>query len=147
SDARHQRGDRLRTRLVCRRLAEAAGLSGGTERRDEDHPRAVCGSVNMRRQPDDLCAVFAESGVMNTPVIEAHALTKTFGTTTALAGVDLAVARGESIAIMGASGSGKTTLLHVLAGIIAPDAGRVVFCPASGSAVGSDERRVGQEGR
>ena len=72
---------------------------------------------------------------MNTPVIEAHALTKTFGTTTALAGVDLAVARGESIAIMGASGSGKTTLLHVLAGIIAPDAGRVVFCPASGSAV------------
>lgn len=72
---------------------------------------------------------------MNTPVIEAHALTKTFGTTTALAGVDLAVARGESIAIMGASGSGKTTLLHVLAGIIAPDAGRVVFSPASGSAV------------
>lgn len=70
---------------------------------------------------------------MNTPVIEAHALIKTFGTTRALAGVDLAIHRGESVAIMGASGSGKTTLLHVLAGITAPDAGSVVFRPAEGA--------------
>jgi putative ABC transport system ATP-binding protein len=72
---------------------------------------------------------------MNSPVIEAHALTKSFGPTRALAGVDLAIARGESVAIMGASGSGKTTLLHVLAGITAPDTGSVVFHPAHGSAI------------
>src|SRR5690606_26312290 len=35
--------------------------------------------------------------------------------------------------IMGASGSGKTTLLHVLAGITAPDGGRVRYTPAAGS--------------
>jgi putative ABC transport system ATP-binding protein len=69
---------------------------------------------------------------MNIPVIEAHALTKTFGMTRALAGVDLAIHRGESVAIMGASGSGKTTLLHVLAGITTPDAGSVVFRPTEG---------------
>ena len=80
---------------------------------------------------------------MNTPVLHAQSLTKTFGTTTALAGVDLTVVRGESVAIMGASGSGKTTLLHVLAGITAPDSGQVTYSPASGAIVdvtGGSER-------
>lgn len=72
---------------------------------------------------------------MNSPVLVAHALTKSYGSTRALAGVDLAITRGESVAIMGASGSGKTTLLHVLAGIIAPDTGSVTFHPAVGGAI------------
>lgn len=62
-----------------------------------------------------------------TPILTATSLHKSYGTTHALAGVDLTVAAGESLAIMGASGSGKTTLLHVLAGVITPDAGSVMF--------------------
>jgi putative ABC transport system ATP-binding protein len=72
---------------------------------------------------------------MNSSVLHASGLIKTFGSTTALAGVDLTIRRGESVAVMGASGSGKTTLLHVLAGITAPDRGQVVFSPPSGTPV------------
>jgi putative ABC transport system ATP-binding protein len=40
---------------------------------------------------------------------------------------ELFIADGEQVALIGASGTGKTTLLHMIAGILAPDSGRVVF--------------------
>lgn len=49
------------------------------------------------------------------------------GVRPALSGVDLRLVRGESLAIMGPSGSGKSTLLHILAGIIAPTGGEVLW--------------------
>ncbi|MCW4458982.1 ABC transporter ATP-binding protein [Microbacterium sp. MPKO10] len=66
------------------------------------------------------------------PVLAAENLHKNYGPARALGGVSLAVAAGESVAIMGASGSGKTTLLHALAGIIRPDAGAVTFRSIAG---------------
>ena len=49
--------------------------------------------------------------------IDAKSLKKSFGNTPVLAGVDLAVAPGEVVAIIGPSGSGKSTLLRCLAGL------------------------------
>jgi putative ABC transport system ATP-binding protein len=64
-----------------------------------------------------------------TPVLEARALTKTYQSGSApvhaLDGVDLAVDRGEFVAIMGPSGCGKSTLLNLLAGFDRPSAGEV----------------------
>jgi putative ABC transport system ATP-binding protein len=40
-----------------------------------------------------------------------------------------ALASGEQVALVGSSGSGKTTLLHLIAGILTPDSGRIVFHP------------------
>jgi putative ABC transport system ATP-binding protein len=54
-------------------------------------------------------------------------LIKKYGSTTALAGVDVEVGSRDSLAIMGPSGSGKSTLLHTLAGIIRPDGGQVLL--------------------
>ncbi|MFI6521315.1 ABC transporter ATP-binding protein [Spirillospora sp. NPDC050679] len=62
---------------------------------------------------------------MNETVLAGAGLVKRFGSTVALNGVDLAVRRAETVAIMGPSGSGKSTLLHCLAGIVRPDAGAV----------------------
>jgi putative ABC transport system ATP-binding protein len=60
-------------------------------------------------------------------LIEARNVARSFGETPALRGANLAVARGEIVAIMGPSGSGKSTLLHCLAGIYRPDSGEVWF--------------------
>ena len=63
------------------------------------------------------------------PVIRAAGIAKTYdeGTirTEVLQGVELTVARGETVAIVGASGAGKSTLLHLLGGLDLPSSGEV----------------------
>ncbi|MFG0318928.1 MAG: ATP-binding cassette domain-containing protein, partial [Planctomycetota bacterium JB042] len=70
---------------------------------------------------------------MNAPVLQLEGVTKTYvapdGTARRVLDVrSFRLDAGEQAAMFGASGSGKTTFLHVVAGLVRPDAGRVVVC-------------------
>ena len=61
------------------------------------------------------------------PVIEVRGLAKSYGATPVLDGLDLAVARGESLVVIGGSGTGKSVLLRTILGLETPDAGAVLL--------------------
>jgi len=65
----------------------------------------------------------AEAG-SSAPAVRVEGLTKRFGATVALAGVDLEIPEGMVFALLGPNGAGKTTLIRVLATLLAPDSGR-----------------------
>lgn len=77
-------------------------------------------------------------------VLESSKLTREVsspeGTLTIVDGIDLGIARGESVAIIGASGAGKSTLLALLAGLDLPTAGQVILD-------GQDLTRLDEDGR
>jgi len=85
--------------------------------------------------PPGACApaleiVPARHDAPRTPLLELRGVAKSYrhgaGALPVLAGLDLSIASGEFLAIVGYSGSGKTTLLSLMSGLTAPDAGQVL---------------------
>ncbi|MFA7665550.1 MAG: ATP-binding cassette domain-containing protein [Burkholderiaceae bacterium] len=81
------------------------------------------------------------------PVLACTGLHKTYGSgdlaVPVLHGIDLAVRRGERLAVVGVSGSGKSTLLHLLGGLDEPSAGQVMW---QGAAIaGLSQRALGAQ--
>ena len=63
----------------------------------------------------------------STPLLQFDGVTKRYGETVALAGIDLAIAPGSFTALVGASGSGKSTLLKTVNRLVEPSTGRVLL--------------------
>ena len=85
--------------------------------------------------PRQCCAA------MSAPILDVSSLTKTYkGGVTALAGVDLAINRGEIFALLGPNGAGKTTLIGAVCGLVRPSSGTI-------SAFGLDVNRHWREVR
>jgi branched-chain amino acid transport system ATP-binding protein len=61
------------------------------------------------------------------PLLEVQGLAKEFGGLAAVRGVDFAVVPGQIKALIGPNGAGKTTIFNLIAGVLAPTRGRVLF--------------------
>jgi ABC-type branched-subunit amino acid transport system ATPase component/MFS family permease len=81
------------------------------------------------------------------PVVQAEGLSVSFGGVTAVDGVDLAVAPGEVVGLIGANGAGKTTLFDLVSGYLEPTAGRVVLAGRDVTSRSPDRRAMGGLGR
>ena len=62
--------------------------------------------------------------------LSARGLEKRYGSTTALAGVDVDVAEGELVGLLGPNGAGKSTLVKIACGLVRPTRGRAEVCGA-----------------
>lgn len=76
-------------------------------------------------------------------MLEVRGLTKRFGEVTAVADFSLAVADGETVALLGPSGCGKTTVLRMIAGLEQPDAGQVLLAGRDATGWPPERRGVG----
>ncbi len=61
----------------------------------------------------------------NAPPVQVQSLRKSFGEQTVLNGINLEVAQGETLSVLGRSGTGKSVLLKLIIGLHRPDSGSI----------------------
>lgn len=76
-------------------------------------------------------------------MVELQGVSKRYGEVEALQRVDLSIAKGEFVTLLGPSGSGKSTLLNLIAGMITPSSGRVVIDGRDATALPTNQRGLG----
>ena len=62
---------------------------------------------------------------MSDPLLQLHGITKRFGASEVLRGIDLKIAPREAVGLIGDNGAGKSTLVKILSGVYAPSGGRI----------------------
>ena len=86
--------------------------------RDARHPKAG---------PEHRAAARRTSAADEAPLLRVDGMSKAFGPREVVSRVSFTLAAHELVALLGPSGAGKTTLFRCFTGLLAPDAGRVVF--------------------
>ncbi len=82
-----------------------------------------------------------ESRAGHTPLLEARGLSKNYGDTRALDGLDLTIAPGEVYCLLGPNGAGKTTTINLFLGFVSPSGGQALV---SGLDVSTHDRETKQ---
>jgi len=80
---------------------------------------------------------------MGAPLIGLHGISKSFGATPVLDGIELTIEPGSFVALLGPSGSGKTTLLRLIAGLEKEDAGTLEIDGKPANNLKPADRQVG----
>ncbi|MEK1897655.1 MAG: amino acid ABC transporter ATP-binding protein [Rhizobium sp.] len=76
------------------------------------------------------------------PIVELGDVHLSFGTTEVLKGIDLQVARGQTVSIIGPSGSGKSTILRCINALVTPQSGRITVNGARVDQMTSEAERI-----
>lgn len=122
-------------------------------------PRGVVGLVPTARErrareleragrpetppPADIGGVFSVRGAEaagDGPALELTGIGKSFGDVRVLEDVDLRVAPGERVGVIGLNGAGKTTLFQVITGVYAPTSGRIALLGRDATALSASSR-------
>jgi ATP-binding cassette subfamily F protein uup len=123
-----------RHKLGRRIVQEEHWLRYGVSARRKRNQRRLESLLTMRGERRQALAGRATGNVKLTVqeaqeagrlVIEAKAVTKSYGDLTPVRDLSVKIARGDRIGIVGPNGAGKTTLINLLTGALAPDSGRV----------------------
>jgi NitT/TauT family transport system ATP-binding protein len=83
--------------------------------------------VLERLQATDMPAGTAPGRAQGAPHVTIRGLAKRFGNAVIYDGFDLDIPRGELISVFGPNGCGKSTLINMIAGLVRPDAGEILF--------------------
>lgn len=91
---------------------------------DERNKKSTCGTVSY--MPAVFGCYLAEYVIKDCKImIHLEGITKSFGSLQVLKGIDLEIAKGEIVSIVGPSGAGKTTLLQIMGTLDSPDTGTI----------------------
>ena len=89
--------------------------------------RDLLGSLEGERQQDKVAKLrFPKPSPCGKTPLMAEGLSRSYGSLEIFTDVDLAIDRGSKVVVLGLNGAGKTTLLRMLAGVDAPDTGRII---------------------
>lgn len=87
----------------------------------------LLGGLEAERAHDKVARLrFPEPAPCGRTPLRAEELSRSYGSLEVFTDVDLAIDRGSRVVVLGLNGAGKTTLLRILAGVDAPDTGKVV---------------------
>jgi ABC-2 type transport system ATP-binding protein len=96
-----------------------------------------------RVDPAQLSGDESDASAARVPLLRVQAVSKRYGSVTALAALSFELAAGETLALLGPNGAGKTTLMQLMAGLSRPDAGSISLHGYGNPATASARRVLG----
>ncbi len=116
--------------LPARRARAGPGPRAGARARDvepepEPEPRSPLPYRSSSRTSSKTCPRCSPTPIVRGDALVIRSITKSFGDTRAVEGIDLTVPAGTFYGLVGPNGAGKTTTLSMIAGLLRPDKGRI----------------------